>query len=64
MDDLLKQLPPEVRAEVERRVAADEFPGAAALIAEAVRYYLERHRPEDWEEYVLKEVAWSRRHAG
>ena len=48
-----------------------ELPGSgtfvvstAELVAEAVRYYLARHRPEDWEEYVKQEVAWSRRHAG
>ena len=57
-------LPPELRSAIEERVKAGEFASAEELVAEAVRYYLARHRPEDWEEYVRKEVAWSRRHAG
>ena len=51
-------------AEVRRRVKAGEFADEAELVAEALRYYLQRHRPEDWDEYVRKEVAWSRRDAG
>jgi Arc/MetJ-type ribon-helix-helix transcriptional regulator len=64
MDDLLDQLPDELREEIQRRVAEGEFPSATALVAEAIRYYFERHRPEDWEEYVRKDVEWSRRNAG
>lgn len=64
MDDLLAELPEDIRAEVERRVAHGEFPSAVTLVAEAIRYYLERHRPEDWEAYVRKDVEWSRRNAG
>jgi Arc/MetJ-type ribon-helix-helix transcriptional regulator len=64
MDDLLAQLPEELRAEIERRVAEGEFRSATALVEEAIRYYLERHRPEDWERYVRKDVEWSRRNAG
>jgi Arc/MetJ-type ribon-helix-helix transcriptional regulator len=57
-------LPPELRAAIDERVSAGDFASAEELVAEAVRYYLARHRPEDWEEYVKQEVAWSRRHAG
>jgi Arc/MetJ-type ribon-helix-helix transcriptional regulator len=64
MDDLLAQLPEDVHTEIERRVADGEFPSATALVAEAIRYYLERHRSEDWESYVRKDVEWSRRNAG
>ena len=57
-------LPEELHAAIDARVSAGEFASADEFVAEAVRYYLERHRPGDWEEYVRKEVAWSRRHAG
>jgi Arc/MetJ-type ribon-helix-helix transcriptional regulator len=48
--------------EIRRCVQAGDF--QAEFVREGLRYYLDRHREEDWEEYVRKEVAWSRRHAG
>lgn len=57
-------LPDELATQLQERVSSGEFESATDLVAEALRYYFERHRTEDWEEYVRKEVAWSRRHAG
>jgi len=50
--------------EIRDRVETGEFPDKATLMTEALRYYFERHRREEWQEYVRKEVAWSRQRAG
>lgn len=63
MKDIVIRLSDHLLAEIERRVQRGEFSDETELIAEAVRYYAERHRDSDWEHYVEKEVEFSRRNA-
>jgi Arc/MetJ-type ribon-helix-helix transcriptional regulator len=64
MAKITLDVPDSLLDEVRSRVESGEFSDAGAVATEALRYYFERHRPEDWDEYVRKEVAWSRRRAG
>lgn len=57
------QISDELAAELRDRIAAGEFTNASVLIGEALRYYLDRHQTDAWQEYVRKEIAWSREHA-
>ena len=64
MKEFVIRLSDDLHAEIERRIQQGEFSDESDLIAEAVRYYAERHRDSDWEHYVEKEVEFSRRNAG
>lgn len=64
MGDLRAKLPDEMIGELDARVRAGEFRDLDQLIEAALRYYIERHRREAWQEYVRDEVAWSARRAG
>jgi Arc/MetJ-type ribon-helix-helix transcriptional regulator len=64
MAKLTFEIPDSLLAEIRQRVENGEFLNDSAVTSEALRYYFDRHRPEDWDDYVRKEVAWSRRRAG
>ncbi|MBM4079885.1 MAG: CopG family transcriptional regulator [Planctomycetes bacterium] len=54
-------LPPRLAEQVEAYVRAGWFPDVNALITEALRRYLESHRMELMEQFVLKDVEWGLR---
>jgi hypothetical protein len=64
LNEIRLALDDDVAAELKRRIDAGEFRDAAVAVAAALRYYFDRHDERAWAEYVEKEVAWSRRHAG
>ncbi|MPY89552.1 MAG: hypothetical protein GEU99_16700 [Luteitalea sp.] len=64
MPEIQVQVPEELESALRDHIAAGEFADASALVAEAVRYYLDRHPLEAWQEYVRQEIEWSRQHAG